>query len=197
MGRKKSYDREELIAKAVELFRDNGYASTSTQMLVESLGVNRNSLYSEFGSKQALFDAAIERYDGTVLDRNFGPLEVSGAGLHEIRALLRFFAEAGTGVASGRGCLLCNTAVEFGPQDPSGAEFVQRYFHRISSAFINALSNAKESGDLAAGIDPRSEANLFTAGVLGIFVMIRAQAEPELIRGSCRIYEERLEAVSQ
>ena len=59
MGRKKSYDREELVAKAMEIFRDHGFASTSTQMLVEGLGVNRYSLYAEFGSKQALFDEAV------------------------------------------------------------------------------------------------------------------------------------------
>ena len=44
MGRKKTYDRDVLIGKAMELFRDHGFAGTSTQMLVEGLGVNRYSL---------------------------------------------------------------------------------------------------------------------------------------------------------
>jgi len=59
MGRHKTYDRDVLIGKAMETFRDHGFAGTSTQMLVEGLGVNRYSLYAEFGSKQALFDAAL------------------------------------------------------------------------------------------------------------------------------------------
>ena len=81
MGRNKTYDRDVLIEKAMEMFRDHGFAGTSTQMLVEGLGVNRYSLYAEFGSKQALFDAALERYDEEVVERNFGPLEAPGAGL--------------------------------------------------------------------------------------------------------------------
>ena len=87
MGRKKSYDREKLVREAMEIFRDHGFAGTSAEMLVERLGVNRYSLYAEFGSKQGLFDAALERYDEEVIQRNFGPLEAPGAGIDEIRAV--------------------------------------------------------------------------------------------------------------
>ena len=91
MGRKKSYDRDVLVRKAMEIFRDHGFAGTSAEMLVEGLGVNRYSLYAEFGSKQALFNAALQRYDEEVLERNFGPLEAPGASIDEVRALLEFF----------------------------------------------------------------------------------------------------------
>jgi TetR/AcrR family transcriptional repressor of nem operon len=184
MGRKKSYDRDVLIGKAVELFRDHGFAGTSTQMLVEELGVNRNSLYSEFGSKQALFDLALQRYDADVIDRSFGPLEVPGAGVPEVRALLGFYRDAAVGPALGRGCFLCNTAVEFGPTDPSGGEFVQRYFARLSRAFRSALANAQEQGALAGTVDTRQEASFFTAAVLGLVVMLRARAPATLVQGA-------------
>ena len=88
MGRKKNYDRNELIGQAMEIFRDHGFAGTSAEMLVQGLGVNRYSLYAEFASKQGLFDAALQRYDEVVVERNFGPLEAPGAGIDEIRALL-------------------------------------------------------------------------------------------------------------
>ena len=143
MGRKKNYDRDTLIEKAMELFRDHGFAGTSTQMLVEGLGVNRFSLYAEFGNKQGLFEAALERYNKDVIERRFGPLEAPTAGIEEIRALLEFYGSAGKGSASGRGCLLCNTAVEFGPVDPTGAEYIQRYFSYLSKAFYKALNNSR------------------------------------------------------
>lgn len=46
MGRKKSYDREALVGKAMEIFREHGFAGTSAETLVEGLGVNRFSLYT-------------------------------------------------------------------------------------------------------------------------------------------------------
>ena len=167
MGRKKNYDREALIEKAMEIFRDHGFAGTSAAMLVEGLGVNRYSLYAEFGSKQGLFDAALERYDEKVVERNFGPLESPTASIAEVRALLEFFALAAKSPAWGRGCLLCNTAVEFGPDDPTGNSFIQRYFKRLSAAFNTALDNAQREGELAPSVAPRKEAGFFTRGHRG------------------------------
>ena len=182
MGRKKTYDRGDLIEGSMELFRDHGFRGTSTQLLVERLGVNRNTLYSEFGSKQALFDAALERYDQTVIDRSFGALEAPGAGLDDVCELLECYATAATGSASGRGCFLCNTAIEYGPRDPSGAGFVERYFQRVSRAFLMALTNASERGEVGRSIDPESEADYLTATVLGLFVMLRAAAPPSVVQ---------------
>ena len=195
MGRKKTYDRDVLIHKSMEMFRDHGYSGTSTQMLVEGLGVNRYSIYAEFGDKQTLFDAALERYDQEVLDRSFGPLEAPGAGLLEVRQLLEFYGSAGEGPASGRGCLLCNTAIELGPNDPSGAGFVQRYFERLSNAFHAALQNARRDGELRDSVNPRAEAEFLTAAVLGLFVMLRAKAPTVAIEGAAHVAIAHLEAL--
>jgi TetR/AcrR family transcriptional repressor of nem operon len=108
-------------------------------MLVDELGVNRYSIYAEFGTKQALFDAALQRYDERVIERSFGPLEASEAGIAEIRALLEFYALASDSPAWGRGCVLCNTAMESAAADPSGAGLVQRYFERLSAGHLESL----------------------------------------------------------
>jgi TetR/AcrR family transcriptional repressor of nem operon len=196
MGRRKTYDRDDLVAKAMELFRDHGYAGTSTQLLVQELGVNRYSLYAEFGSKQTLFDEALRRYDDEIIDRNFGPLERPGAGANEIRTLFEFFGDASHSPGLGRGCLLCNTAVEFGPEDPNGAGFVARYFARLLGAFETALTNARSRGEIDRLVDPAHEAGFFTACVLGLFVMLRAHAPSDAIESAARGVADHLERLS-
>lgn len=176
MGRRKSYDRETLVARAVEIFHAHGYAGTTTQMLTEGLGVNKFSLYAEFGSKQALFETALRRYSDEVIERRFGPLQAPGAGVAEVRALLEFYGAAAQSPASGRGCFLCNTAVEFGPDESSCSGHVQRYFARLSAAFHAALDNAQRKGEIDSAIDLQREAWFLTASVLGLFVMLRAKA---------------------
>jgi TetR/AcrR family transcriptional repressor of nem operon len=178
------------------MFRDHGHAGTSNQMLVDGLGVNRFRLHAEFETRQGLFDAALARYDHDVIGRSFGPLEAPGAGIAEIRALLEFHARADQSPGWGRGCLLCNTAVEFGPRDPSGAGFVQRYFERLSHAFHAALRNARDEGELPASVDPRVQAHFLTAPVLGLFVMLRAEAPPAAIRGAAEAAIAHLEALT-
>lgn len=195
MGRKKNYDRAKLIEGAMEIFRDHGFAGTTSQMLVDGLGVNRFSLYAEFGNKQGLFDAALEHYNNVVVERNFGPLESHEAGIEEIRRLLEFFASASKGPASGRGCLLCNTAVEFGPTDPSGSQFVQHYFKRLSKAFNKALANAKSDGKLRDSVALKEEADFFTSATLGLFVMIRAKAPAKIIENAAKMAIQHLEGL--
>ena len=58
----KRYNRDDVLDRAIELFRRNGYSATSTAELVDALGMNRKSMYAEFGSKQELFESALERY---------------------------------------------------------------------------------------------------------------------------------------
>lgn len=196
MGRRKTHNRDELLAKAMGIFREHGFAGTSADMLVERIGVSRYSLYAEFGSMQGLFEEALERYNDEVIDLRFGPLERPDAGLQQILALLDFYGSAGDGPAAGLGCLLCNTAVEFGAGDPTGSGAVQRYFARLSGAFRNALGNAQKQGQLTADIDTRKEADLLTSVVLGLFVMIRAKAPAATIEGAASTARKRVEALA-
>ena len=149
MGRTKQYERTALLDKAVELFRKHGFNGTSTAELVEELGVNRKSMYAEFGSKQELFEATLAHYNDNHLSRVLSPIEAPDAGLDAIRTAFIGYASASEGWASGRGCLLCNTAVERGALDPASGEHVAAYLERISRAFGNALENGRRSGDLA------------------------------------------------
>ena len=82
--------------------------------------------------------------------------------------------------------MLCNTAVEFGPEDPGGAGFIKRYFKRLSTAFESALANALSKGDLHKSVDPHREAGFLTSSVLGMFVMLRAKAPTSLIKGAAQ-----------
>jgi len=48
MPRQKEFDREEVLHKAMIAFRDKGYEATSMQDLVDSMEINRFSLYETF-----------------------------------------------------------------------------------------------------------------------------------------------------
>lgn len=195
MGRKKNYDRDTLIEKAMDIFWEHGYSGTSTQMLVEELEVNRFSLYAEFGSKQNLFEVTLEHYNKKVLEQLFGPLETPTSGVEEIRDLFLFLGTASNGSFSGRGCLMCNTSVEFGPEYPTVGEFVPRYFERLSGAFYKALSNAHSKGELRNSVALREKADFFTASTLGLTVMIRAKASPAIVENAAKMAIEHLEGL--
>ena len=64
MARQKEFDLEEVLDKAVALFRQRGYAATGVEDLVSYLGIGRGSLYATFGSKHGLYLAALDPLPG-------------------------------------------------------------------------------------------------------------------------------------
>ena len=184
MGRRKGYTRAGLIEAATGLFHAHGFDGTSTEMLVQRLGVNRNSMFSEFGTKRALFDAVVERYNENTVTRMLGALERDDAGLDDIGQLFAAFGADATGRFAGLGCLMCNTAVELGAETPDGNALVLQYFERLSRAFAHALGNVQRDGAGAAGLDVDAEAGMLCATALGLFVMARARAPEAMVRAA-------------
>ena len=194
MGRPKQYDRTELLDKAVELFRRQGFNGTSTAELVTELGVNRKSMYAEFGSKQELFEATLERYNEKHLSAVLAPIEAADAGVEQIRSAFAGYASASEGWFFGRGCLMCNTAVERGALDPGSGRFVAAYLARLTRAFRNALDNGQRAGDLSESADLDELAAYFTMALIGVAACIRAEAPPEQIHAACKVATSMLDA---
>jgi len=89
--------QEEILIEAARLFAQRGYSETDTQLLAETVGVGKGTVYRYFPSKRALFLAAAdrvmrmlrERVDGTV-EGIADPLDRIARG---ITVFLSFFAE--------------------------------------------------------------------------------------------------------
>jgi AcrR family transcriptional regulator len=60
--------RERLIATGHELFGEHGYEGTSIEAILERAGVARGALYHHFSSKEALFDAVLDRLVAQIAD---------------------------------------------------------------------------------------------------------------------------------
>ncbi|MEM7337804.1 MAG: TetR/AcrR family transcriptional regulator [Actinomycetota bacterium] len=183
----KQYDRTELLDRAVEVFWRQGYTDTSTAELVEALGVNRKSMYAEFGSKLELFAAALERYNEHHLSVLMAPLETPDAGVDTIRRAFSAYGVIAGGDRWGRGCLLCNTAVERAALDPEIEPYVSAYLDRLTTAFRDALESGVSAGDLAASADLDSLAAYFTAAMIGVIACTRAKAQPAAIQAACAV----------
>ncbi len=62
MPRSKKYNKKAILAAATELFWQRGYDGTSMNDLVKYSGLNRHSMYNEFGDKERLFLSCIDYY---------------------------------------------------------------------------------------------------------------------------------------
>ncbi len=187
MGRPKTYDPEMIAEKAMELFWLHGFHGTSTEQLVSHMKINRFSLYAEFGSKQALYEAALERYERSILTNHFAPLEAPESGFKEMKALLGSFSAAARTAGSEYGCFLCNSATERAPHDPASQRFFEAYVERVGKAFTHALRNAQRRRELRPRVNVEDEAHFFANTLIGFQSLLRAQVNPEVIRGAAKV----------
>lgn len=62
MSRLKTFQIQETIDKAIDVFREKGYEGTSMQDLVSALSLSRSSIYQTFRSKEELYLVSLDRY---------------------------------------------------------------------------------------------------------------------------------------
>src|SRR6266700_5433476 len=108
MARPKTFDRTQMLDKAIELFWDRGYEATSINDLLDHLGIRRQSLYDTFGDKHTLFLEALKRYD----QRNSATIDIlegSGSGKEAIERVFHRAVQTLGQTKPPRGCLIVNT----------------------------------------------------------------------------------------
>lgn len=146
MARTREFNPDAVLESAVNLFWLKGYNACSIADVCEDSGVARYGLYQEFGDKDVLYRAALQRYRKMV-NGILQNLRTPDASFAEIVGHFEFFL---TLLKQGnrRGCLACQAAIERARDDPEVAAIVRDIFDDIKSACENALRNAVAAGEV-------------------------------------------------
>ncbi len=173
MPRQRGYARDAVLAAAKDVFWENGYEGTVLSELEERTGLNRSSLYLEFGSKQELFSAALDLYYAEVVDPLLTALE-EGSDLTAVGTFLAAIKGIILDERSGRrrGCLLVNIIAELSPHDEAAARRARAFQDRLHGAFTRVLERDASTGQLDNAVI-RRRAGLLVTGTLGIWISAR------------------------
>ncbi|MET9249443.1 TetR/AcrR family transcriptional regulator [Nonomuraea sp. NPDC003709] len=179
MGRPKQFDPDVAVGHAMDVFWRKGYAATTPQDLVDALGIGKGSLYNTFGSKHALFEAALSRYRDSQAAALIEMLEEPGPVKDRLRRALRLLSEMDLADPDRRGCMAVNTAAELGQADESAARLVQRMFDRTEDAFRALVEEGRRTGEIAADRDARAVGSLLLNTVVGMRLLARVADGPD------------------
>ncbi len=161
VGRPREFDPDEVERKAMTLFWERGFDGVSISDVTAATGVNRRSVYAEFGSKEQLFERATQRYiagPGGYLER---ALEQPTA--YAVAAAMVHGA-ADTVSGEPKGCLTVGNA-------PGLADLRKAAVHRLAERFDTA---GPDEG--LAGVDTVLLARWIAAVCQGISVQARSGA---------------------
>lgn len=178
MGRPRTFDRDQAVEQAMLLFWQQGYESTSLSQLKASIagGISAPSFYAAFGSKEALFHEAVQRYLGShgqvtecLWDEQLAPRQA-------IELALRRSASMQCEAGHPKGCMvslgvMCAPSAEF-------AAVVQPLTasrERTRAGLRHCVQRGIASGELSP--DAQGLATVFDSFLLGIATLARDGAD--------------------
>jgi TetR/AcrR family transcriptional repressor of nem operon len=151
MGRRTSYEREDVIRRALALFASRAFHSISIREIVDATSLNRFAIYEKFGGKRDLFEACLDFHRNVVLPGLLGPLRGPGGGFQEVVDLLTKLRANNLKPELPVGCIVVNASLEFGGADERVEQVHEACRAAIRQAFARALQRAEDSGELALG----------------------------------------------
>jgi AcrR family transcriptional regulator len=185
-GRPRTFDADDALERAVEVFWRYGYEGASLHELTAAMGVNKPSLYAVFGSKEELFRRAVARYAEIDMAYARNALEEPTA-RDVIRTLLHDNVDALTQPGRPPGCLSVQGGVSCGPDNAGVAEFLAASRLAGEQALAGRLARAVDEGDLAATSDPTALARFVMTFSEGQAVHAAAGAQRDQLRQSADI----------
>lgn len=181
MARPKEFDRDVALAGAIKTFAAFGYEGSSTEALLKGMGISRQSMYDTFGDKRRLYLEALQRYCFDSVGSIATSLNSVSSPLAAIEAALYSFA-ARISSANETGCLGVAAVCEFGRRDREVAAISDASGGSLQNLFETAVRRAKESGEVAADVDPREAALFLNATFVGLKVSARGGAKSDALR---------------
>jgi TetR/AcrR family transcriptional regulator, transcriptional repressor for nem operon len=173
MPRNKSYNENEVLERAMNVFWINGYEATSVRLLEKEMGINQFSIYSSFSSKKKLFIESIRSYREHVKQNVYQTLLREDAGMKELEDYLYKTANKKRKAGISRGCLVVNTAAELGSSDEGIAAEVNGYFNFIREMLGKVLKTAVAKGEISPDTDIEKQSAFFLGVMQGLSVASR------------------------
>ncbi len=177
VARPKEFEREVVLDRAMRLFWSRGYEATSIQHLLSRMGIQRGSLYGEFGDKRALFFAAIEHYNRVMTRRLLAALDEPASGKDAIRRFFELKIALALEPGRPRGCLVTNSAAELASRDRGAAACIAATLAAIEAAFERAVVRAQRAGEIDPARDARALARFLTSSAQGLSVVAKTSPD--------------------
>ena len=173
MGRPRSFDPDEILGAALQLFWVRGYQRTSFDDITRATGVNKPSLYAAFGDKATLFARVLDRYHAMLLAHATTTLE-GASPRASLEAWMFSFLPACSGAAGGRGCLSVNATLEAAATaDPGVKKPITAFNRKIEKILAGTIRRGIDAREFSSSLDADAAARLLLVTQTGLMVLAR------------------------
>jgi AcrR family transcriptional regulator len=178
-GRPRSFDRDTALRRAIEVFWARGYEGAQLVDLTAAMGINPPSFYAAFGSKEALFREALDRYLTTDGAGSMQALETGATARRSILGMLTASAEIALASPGVGGCMLILGLVNSLPENDGLRRHLAGLRRETAERIRRRLRRGVADGDLPAGTDIGGLATFFGTVMQGLSLQARDGASRE------------------
>lgn len=167
MPRQKEFNYDDKLIVARDLFWKKGYNATSLNDLVDTLKINRSSLYLTYGGKHELFLKCLDSYF-QLKDSEYDQAMTSSENPIEavqnlIKAILDII------LTDTKTCMFVSSTFELARIDEDVKKMLRKQTSNAVRSIEHLLKKAQGSGQLDKGKDPHALAHYLIAGVGSIW----------------------------
>lgn len=187
MVRPREFNEEKVLDAAMQIFWEKGYEATSLSDLTSRMGIQRPSIYSAFGDKKELFEAALRKYTRTHASYVRTTLQNNSS----VKQAFRTFFE---GMVAGeykenpnRGCFCINTMVELAPHDQKFEILTREHQMYLSATFQETIERGIRSGELETSMNAKAIAQTLVVSLIGLTVMMKSRPERSFVDNSVAV----------
>lgn len=174
MGRPREFDIDAATSRALQVFWAKGYEGTSVPDLVEATGVQRGSLYAAYGSKHALYLAALDRYQveasGPMVDLVHAVHDGGRPVREAVRELFGVLVDEAVEDPDRKGCLMVNAVTERASCDRDVARRGRAAVDGMAEVFTAVLRTGVDRGEFTDDLDVPALAQFLVLAVQGLRV---------------------------
>lgn len=180
MARPAKFDRNEVVATALDLVWRDGVERSSVKHLAEQLDMTRSSFYNAFGSRDDFIRELMQAYGKGSPDRLLGE-EVTGDVIPVIEAVFREMCRQRGNDPERRGCLIVNLLCDRAATgDELGAQ-ASAMIDGMAARLAELVNLAKANGEIAVRADDSVLALALQTLLLGLNVLAKTgKSEEEL-----------------
>ncbi|NRR20157.1 TetR/AcrR family transcriptional regulator [Brevibacillus sp. MS2.2] len=180
MSRPREFDVDRALQQSMEMFWAKGFKSTSYDDLTRTTQVKKQSLYCVFKDKRDLFLKALALYR----ERSIAMLEELAS--QEVSPLKKLEAICDSTLYQNdetlrRGCLMVNSALEFGDDDPEVNREVMLMFDQVERILEKIIRDGQKQGLISARQSSKELAVYLNNVLSGAKVMEKSGASREQI----------------
>ncbi|MBD8499879.1 TetR/AcrR family transcriptional regulator [Paenibacillus arenosi] len=187
MARTREFDEEKVLDAAMQLFWEKGYEATSLSDLTSRMGITRPSIYSTFGDKKELFEAALRTYTMARASEMRAKLQGNPSVKEAFRNFFEDVVAEETSGELSRGCFCINTMVELAPHDEKFEILTREHQMYLSVIFQEAIERGIQSGELKTVSDAKALAQALITSLIGLTVILKSRPQRAFVDNTLEV----------